>query len=334
MADTLSQTEIDALLNAFSTGTLDDIEEAPPEARVKEYDFRTANRFSKDQMKTLNIVYDYFSRSFTNYLSSTLRTLCNVTVVSVEETKYQEFVNSLPTPVVLAIYSMVPLAGPTLLELSPDVCYAVISRMLGGGVKGHSEIERTRTYTEIELVLLERILRQFTGLISEAWKKVTPVDATLDRVESSAQFAQIVSLNETVAIITLNCEIGDSSGLINFCIPQIALEPIIKKMTTQMWYSSEGPEKSALLPAIQDISNRIGQTLLPVIASFNDTLSTMKDVLNLQVDDVIILDHRVEQPLTVSVGPLPKFHAKIGVREKKYAVKITEMIREEETDND
>ena len=336
MADVLTQAQIDALLNSLNEdGDLDTEVETEPELKVSNYDFRTAHRFSKDQIKTLNIIYDYFSRIFSNHLSGMLRTMCDVSVGSVEELKYQEFVNSLPNSVMLAVMNMPPLDGPTLLELSPDMCYTMIGRLLGGSnaVRVQSSLESNRSYTEIELVLLERVLRQFANLINEAWQKVTHVEASLDRIETNPMFAQIVSLNETVALVTLNCKIGDVSGFINFCLPHLALEPINKQLTTKAWYQSSGAERKSLPPATGNISHRINTTRLPLSVVFNETVTTTGDVLSLQPDDVIVLDHRVEQPLTLKIGHLSKFRVEVGSQDKMYAAKIIAPIQEEDNNN-
>ncbi len=332
MADVLSQSEIDALLNAISTGEMD-VDATTEDAetnRVKSYDFRTANRFSKEQMRTISLIYDNFARLFSTYLSGTLRAMCQVDVLSVEELKYVEFVNSMPTPVVLAIAKMPPLVGPTLLEISPDVAYSLISRLLGGtgdpGTHG-------RVFTEIELVLIERVVRQFIGLLSEAWEKVISIHVSLDRIETSAQFAQIVALNETVAIITLNVKIGGSEGLMNLCLPHLALEPISKQLNTKVLFQT-GSEHRERAPATEDIRQRIVTTPLTLKAAFNDTGARVQDILSLQVGDVIQLDHKVGEPLTVQVGHLSKFKAALGTRENKYAVMISDLIREEETGNE
>ncbi len=330
LADVLSQSEIDALLNALSTGEVDLAAAETPEVKVRSYDFRTANRFSKEQMRTLNIIYDTFCRLFTTYLSGTLRAMCQVEVVGVEELKYHEFVNALPSPVVLAIVTMPPLLGPTLLEISPDVAYSMISRLLGGG--SNSGGETNRSFTEIELVLLERIMRQFINLLPEAWEKVLSIDATLDRLETSPQFAQIVALNETVAVITLNVRVGDNEGLLNICLPHLTIEPINKQLNTRALFQTTIHHERA--PATADIQFRLRNTPLTVSAVFNDTPASVGEIMSLQVGDVLQLDHRVGEPLTLKVGHLPKFRAALGVRDNKYAVKIADLIREEDLDHE
>jgi len=209
LADVLSQSEIDALLSSISSGGDTGVSDAgdPGSGSAKAYDFRTANRFNKEQIRTLNVIYDTFARLLSSYLSGTLRAMCTAEVTSVEELKYYEFVNALPSPIVLAITQMPPLAGSVLLEMSPSLSYAIISRLLGGQPEKEN---LSRNFTEIELVLLERVVRQFLPLFGESWEKVIGVSASLDRIETSPQFAQIVAMNETVAIITINVTLDET----------------------------------------------------------------------------------------------------------------------------
>jgi flagellar motor switch protein FliM len=152
MSDVLSQSEIDALLTQFESGGIIEME-AAPEENVREYDFRTASRFHKDQIRTLNNIYETFARLFATYLSGTLRVMCTAEVTGLEELKYQEFVNALPTPVILAILHQPPLVGPVILELSPDITFSLIARLLGGSSHPR-EVVHGRDFTEIEMMLL------------------------------------------------------------------------------------------------------------------------------------------------------------------------------------
>ncbi|MCL2747316.1 MAG: flagellar motor switch protein FliM [Oscillospiraceae bacterium] len=330
MADVLSQSEIDALLQAINTGEVDvdATQDNVPLGQAASYDFRTANRFSREQIRTLALVYENFSRLYSTYLSGTLRSMCEVSVVGVEELKYHEFVNALPTSVLLSVIAMPPLVGPTLLEVPSSLAYAMISRLLGGS--GGEDSEITRGFTEIELVLFERITRQFIGLFNEAWQKVIDVRATLERLETSAQFAQIVAMGETVAVVTMNARIGDTEGLINCCLPHLALEPIAKQLNTKVLFQAGGEQYRDFPPITEDIKQLIQKTQLPITAVFNNTAAPVSDILDLRVGDILPLEHRVSQPLTVKVGHLAKFRASLGTQGNRYAVMISGFIREED----
>lgn len=327
MADVLTQNEIDELLSALAAGR-DTPQEAPPEQEEKEakpYNFRTANKFPKEQIRMLNFIYDNYANRLSTYLSGTLRALCEVEVVSIEEQTFSEFNNSLPTPVFLAILNIHPLAGSSILEISSSIAYEIISRVFGG--TGQFS-DNNKVFTEIEVSILTRIIQQMMALMGEAWEKVAKVTATVDRIETSSQFAQIVPSNEPIAIITINVKIGEVSDLINMCIPHVALQPVAKQLAMKSWYN-EGNSQTIDSASKEKINSRISSTQLTLHAVFNETDATIRDVVSLQVGDVIRVDHNIDEHITVMVEHMPKFKGFIGLQGQRIAVKISDIIKEE-----
>ena len=329
MSEILSQAEIDDLLNSLMAGdTASETEDTSSanQLKVKEYDFRTANRFPKEQMRTFHVVFETFSQLFSNRLSSVLRVSCECEILSIEECSYSEFNNSLPAPVVLAIMDSPPMYGSLIFQMSPEFAYMLISRLFGGGTTG----ENSKQFTEIELALVERILRQAVTVFDEAWDKVLGLSTQIERIETSPQFAQITAPNEPVAVIILNITMGEETGLMSICIPHTAIEPVAQQLNTRMWYSSSGTrddgraeERTAIL------TGKLMKTPIPLIAFFEQTPATVSDIINLQIGDVIKLDHAVDQPLTIKVSHIPKFRASIGTLGSKYALQIVDVIKED-----
>lgn len=331
MSDILSQAEIDELLNALSAG----IEpETPPETTshtsVRTYDFKTANRFPKEQIRTLNIVFQSYSQLMSNILTGILRTSVDCELLSVEEMTFNEYNNSLPSPVILLIFRVKPMYGSLMLELSPECAYMIINRLLGGSA---ASSDSSKQFTDIELALLERVLRQLLKIFGEAWAKIIKLDAEMERIETSSQFAQIVPLNEPIAAVTLNVKVGEESGLASICIPHNAIEPISKQLNTRMWYSTSMGNYSSKDPErTEKLREKLMHTGVSLLAYFKNTPATVIDIVNLQVGDVIRLNHRVDEPIMVKVQHIPKFIAKIGTSGSQYAVKILDVIKEENED--
>lgn len=329
MAHVLSQNEIDELLNALASGkeTVVEKQEEPQSSNVKVYDFRSANKFPKEQIRMLNFIYDNYVGRLSTYLSGTLRAMCEIDVVSIEEQTFSEFSNSLPNPAFLAIIRMKPLTGSALLDISPAIAYEMISRLFGG--TGHFH-DNQKPFTEIEISILARVIEQMLSIMSESWDKVAKISTSLDRIETSSQFAQIVPANEPIAIITMNVKIGDISDLINLCIPHVAVQPVNKQLAKKMFYSESVAPKTD--SNMESLSPRITSTLLTLHTVFDNTLATVKDVLNLQVGDVIRVDHPINKQITVLVEHIPKFKGFIGMHGQKYAVKISDILKEEAED--
>lgn len=327
MGDILSQNEIDDLLKALSTGEIDaqEMQTTTQEKKIKVHDFRRASKFAKDHIKTLNIIYDHYARLVTNFLTGYLRTLVQVDVVTVEALPYGDFSNSVSNPVIIAVIDFAPLTGSIILEIEPNVAYALVDRILGG--RGTS-MERIREFTEIELAIIERIIIQILNLMREPWENVLSIRPRLDKIETNAQFAQIVALNETVALITLNAKVGDVDGMINICIPHMVVEPIVSKLSTRFWFSTV--EKEASPEMKESIEGRIENTKVPVRAILGKATITVNEFIDLQQGDVIPLDTSVCEDMEIHVGDLLKFYATPGVKKNKIAVKITRVLKKEE----
>lgn len=321
MADILSQNEIDELLKALSSGEIDvnEIQEQAHEKKITTYDFRRPNKFAKDQLRTLQIIYENFSRLMASYLSGVLRTYCQVDLVSVEPQTYYEFINSLPDPVILGIIDFKPLKGSIIMEFSPGIVFSIIDKILGGTGKF---TDSTRDFTEIEIALIERIIKQLLLLMSESWTNVMDTSFKLARIETNAQFAQIISPNETIAIITVNVNIANREGMMNICIPHMVIEPIINQLSTKYWFSTKMTEEGNKDES-SILTKKIEETYLELRAILGNAQITIREFLGLQQGDVIMLDRKVEEDISLVVGDGEKFSAIVGVKDKKLAVQIT-----------
>ena len=327
MGDILSQNEIDDLLKALSTGELDakEMQTTTQEKKVKNHDFKRASKFAKDHIKTLNIIYDNYARLVTNFLTGYLRTLVQVDVVSVEALPYSDFSNSVSNPVIIAIIDFAPLSGSIIFEIEPNISFALVDRILGG--RG-SSMERVRDFTEIELAIIERIIIQILNLMREPWENVISIRPRLDKIETNAQFAQIVAQNETVALITLSARVGDVDGMINICIPHMVVEPIVSKLSTKFWFSNI--EKEATPEMKETIEYRVRNTAVLVKAVLGKTTITVNDFIELQPGDVLPLDTGVNDDMEVHVGDHLKFFAVPGVKKNKVAMKISKVLKKED----
>jgi len=329
LSEILSQSEIDELLSALMTGSSETDEksgDASASLKVKDYDFRTANRFPKEQMRTFHVVFETYSQLLSNSLSSILRLSCETEILSIEECSYSEFNNSLPAPVVLAVMLAPPLHGTLLIQMSPEFAYMLISRLFGGGTTG----ENSKQFTEIELALVERVLRQQCAVFDEAWDKVISLSTQIDRIETSSQFAQITAPNEPVAVVIINITMGEDSGLMSICIPHTAIEPVAQQLNTRMWFSSDLRDDGKNEERLASLTGMLMHTPTPLTAYFGQTGATISDIMNLQIGDVIRLDHPVDEPLTIKVQHIPKFRATVGTFGQKYAMQIIDILQEEE----
>lgn len=326
MSEVLSQNEIDSLLAALSTGELDveQMSEAS-ERQVKNYDFKRPAKFSKEHLRTLEIIYEHYGRLVSTNLPVYLRKTVQVAVASSETVTFSEFTNALATPSILGIINFMPLNGTIILDMAPNLGFAMIDRMLGG--QG-TALNRSRDFSEIEMTILQKMMVICMQLMRDPWKNVVDINPFLDRIETNPAFAQIISPNDMIAIVTLNVKIGDVEGFFNVCLPYFTLEEVMDKLNTKFWFSNmtelSGERYDDYLEAM------IRHVDIPIKAVLGKSVITVDDFMNLQLGDIIRVNTSADSELDVYVGNICKFKAVPGYNKEKFAMKITEVIREED----
>ena len=326
MSDILSQSEIDNLLKQLSDGDLDvDQIQGEDEKQVKNYDFSRPTKFSKEHLRTLEIIFEHYSRLVSTNLPVYLRKNVQVSVASSETVTFSEFSNALSNPSVLGIINFAPLNGNIIIEIATNLCYAMLDRMLGGSGK---PLQKSSEFSDIELTILQKLLVMFTQLLREPWKNVVDISPVLSRLETNPQFAQVIAPSDMIAIVTLNMKIGDVEGMLNICLPFFTLEDVMDKLNTKYWFSTMQENHDEHYE--EYIESMIRRVDVPIKAVLGKSTISVSDFLNLQVGDCIRLDSRVDTDMEVYVGNIKKFTALPGTEKDSYAVQITSVIREEE----
>lgn len=325
MVDVLSQNEIDALLAALSSGEMDaeELKKEETQKKIRSYDFKRAVRFSKDHIRSLTRIHENFARYLTTYFSAQLRTFVQINVVQVEQLPYDEFIRSIPKMTILNIFEAEPLEGRMVLEVHPNVAFAMLDRLLGGLGTAPSKVG---TLTEIETIIMERIFSRAFESLQEAWKTVVDINPRMEALETNPQFMQIVSPNETIALISLSTKIGDTSGMINLCIPHVVIEPIMSKLSVHHWFVSQ--KKSRVPEEVEALRNRVNKAKLPIIAELGESQITVREFLSLSVGDVISLNKPVQEGLQIRVGDRLKYIGSPGTVKDRLAVQIDEIVSE------
>jgi flagellar motor switch protein FliM len=326
LGEVLSQNEIDSLLAALSTGELDvDEMQDKGERQVKNYDFKRPAKFSKEHLRTLEIIYEHYGRLLATNLPIYLRKNVQVSVASSETVTFSEFTNALSNPVILGIINFQPLGGNIILDLAANLGFAMIDRMLGG--KG-VPLEKNRDFSEIEMTIIEKLLVISLQLMREPWRNVLDISPVLERIETNPQFAQVIAPSEMIAIVTLNMKIGDVEGFMNVCLPYFTLESIMDRLNTKYWFSTMKEDSGENYQ--EYIESLIKRVDIPLKVIMGQSIISVNDFSTLQMGDIIKLNTGVDDELDVYVGNIKKFRAVPGTEKDKYAVRVTSVIREEE----
>ncbi|MGD6816159.1 flagellar motor switch protein FliM [Metabacillus sp. 84] len=315
----LSQSEIDALLSAITTGEMDaeELKREDAEKKIKTYDFKRALRFSKDQIRSLTRIHENFARLLTTYFSAQLRTYIQISVASVDQVPYEEFVRSMPKMTILNIFEVQPLEGRIVMEVNPNIAYAMMDRVMGGAGSGFNKID---TLTEIETRIMSSLFEKSLDNYREAWSSIAEMEPDMQEFEVNPQFIQMVSPNETVIVISLTAQVGDTSGMINLCIPHVVLEPIIPKLSVHYWMQSDRKEPNAL--ETEALQKRVELTEITLSAELGSSEITIHEFMELQAGDIIQMDQPIGKPLLIKVGDKPKFTGQPGKLNRKLAVQV------------
>ncbi|MDA3941816.1 MAG: flagellar motor switch protein FliM [Spirochaetia bacterium] len=326
MNEVLSQDEIDQLLTAISTGEIetDSVSQTQEQRKIKIYDFKRPDKFSKEQIRTVSIMHETFARLTTTAMSAQLRSLVNVHVASVDQLTYEEFIRSIPNPTTLGIINMDPLKGSAVLEIDPAITFSIIDRLFGGKGEG---TKVNRDLSDIEQSVMENIIVRILGNLREAWSQVIDLRPRLGQIETNPQFAQIVPPTEMVVLVTLETKVGEVEGMMNFCIPYLTIEPIISKLSAQYMYSSV--RSGGTTENLNILKERLSMVEITVSAEIGNMNLTVRDLLSLQRGDVIRLaDVRTGDPMVLKIGNREKFMCRPGVVGNKLAVQITDKLEE------
>jgi flagellar motor switch protein FliM len=323
MDKVLSQDEINALFSAMSSEDLSlgnqPEQKIAPSRKVANFDFHRADHISQDQLRSIHVLHENFGRDFASSLSAYLRSFVDVNLGAVEQVSYAAFVKSLADPTLFVSLGMRPLDTNIALELSPSLVYPMIDMILGGQGRPLSE---NRTLTEIELNIIEGVVKLAMRDLRAAWHPIIELDFFLEGKGTKAQMFQIVSPAETVIAIHIEIKFGDSSGLMNLCLPSRIVKMLRSKFD-QQWNS---PRQKVAGSDAMRISELLKPILVPVSSEIRSSKLTMDDLLKISVGDIIELNERIGDPVLLCVSGLPKFMGRVIQRRGKKAFEIVERV--------
>lgn len=323
MSDILTQAEIDALINAMVNQEQEaEAKKAPGVSqtpkRIRQYDFGRPDKFSKDQIRTLQMIHENFIRPLQTYFAGRFRTMVQMVVGSVDQNTYSEFLRSISNPSVICPFTMAPLPGTCVLDINPVIAFPMIDRLFGG--PGGS-MPQSRPVTEIESAVMQGIVRGTLDAYAEAWKNVYDMRMTPGNIETNPMFVQVAAPGEIVITVAIDVRVGEHVGVITLCLPHLTLEPILDRLSAHNWFKTQAREiRAADAAAIESV---VGQAKVPVTAEMGRVDLTVSDILGLNIGDVVVLDTKLTDPVRVKVGNETKFLGRPGTIRGRVVVEIT-----------
>jgi len=314
----LTQEEIDALLSAMERGDVDLDQEAKKDVEAAPYNLMSQNIMLRDQFSALEEVYDKFTRLMQYTLSSSLQGNILIEFVSTEMVKYKEFISAFSSPTSFTLFGMPPLIGTALLCIEPNLVFSLIDCMFGGDGKPTT---RVREFTQIELRMIKKLAGDILAKFQEAWSNVYLLNMTLKKMETKPEFVQLVPPNDIMLIVVFVIKGAEFSGNFHFAIPYLMMEPIKEKLSLK--YLRDKDTENSWAPQLKDL---LKNTPVTVIAELGKTTQTVRDLLNLQVDDVIKLKSGPDDLIFISVDQVPKYQGYPGIIKGSRAVEIVKLL--------
>jgi flagellar motor switch protein FliM len=328
MADILSQEEIDALLEVveeedIAPDELDKASDILDNRQITLYDFKRPNRVSKEQLRSIRAIHDKMARSLASDISSLMRSIVEIQLHSVDQMTYGEFLMSLPSPTSFNVFSLKPLDGKGVIELNPSIVFPMIDRLLGGN---GAPFETTREFTDIELNLLDQILKVVTQNMKEVWSPIMDLYPIVEAKESSPNVVQIVAQNEIVIMVIMEIIIGQTSGMMNICYPVITIESLLPRLANRDLMLNETSGRKSRNKELRALL-RGAKIELEAVLGYAEL--NMQQVLDLEVGDIIKLNRPADDTVIVKVDGREKFIADFGVRRYRRSIKIKEILKTE-----
>ncbi len=324
----LSQKDIDELIVSVmrkgGAGSLPQV----AKARLRVYDFKRPDKFSKDHMRGAQLLFDNFSRQLTSYFSALFRMAIHVEVSSIDQVTYQEFAKALPSPCSVAIVSWDDLPSNMLSNFSLKVILPMLDRMCGG--EGNPSTV-SRSLTEIEMAMAKRLAQGMSDILSATMKELD-INRKLSVValETNPLFIQqAMAPNDMVLSVSVTVKFGNQSGLVEFCLPHVLLEPVLPALSANRWFS-RGMEPSR--PEGESVTNALEDIDVPISCRLGSTALSLLDIVSMETGDVLELDAPKGGYVTLYVFGKPKFKAKIGLIGNRLAAKIVSLAEEGEGD--
>ena len=327
MAEVLSQSEIDSLLSALSTGNVEEKELIFKEEdayKVKKYDFRSPQKFSKDHIRTLEMVHDNFARIISNYLSGQLRKNVKVDIQSVEQITYEEFIHSIPNPTIITLFKMPPLQGNILLEINPDFSFKILDILLGGT---GDRVSVNKEFSDIDKNIMKQVTSELIKNLVLAWEEVLEVRPEFDELITNPTANQTLAPNEPVALLNFSVEIGRKTTYMNLCIPYLSVEKVLDKLIVQYWFRNEVTD--IVEESREKIKNGLEKVDVSMRVELGDTEITVDDFLKLVNGDILRLGTKCNEPVKVFVEDEECFIAKPGIVGKNIGIELLDIIDKE-----
>lgn len=322
MAEVLSQDEIDQLLSNVTIQDIDENESGDNKYTPYIYDFKHPNRVSKDQLRNLRTIHESYARMLATYLTTLLRTMVDVNLLSIDQVTFLEFTMAMSNPGCIWLFEVEKYEGKGIMEISPGLMLLTIERLFGGEGKHSGD---TRSLSVIEQNVAKRIIAKCLQIYDESWERAASIETKLVGFEMNPQFVQIAPASETAVVMFLEVSVRDVSFQLSICFPYFVLDPIIQELSSENWLGM------SFLHGTEDTSKKLEHSLrhtsVDLVAFLGETKASVKDILELKENDILVLDKKTQDMLEIQIGGKSRFLSTAGKLGDKMAVRIEKVLK-------
>ena len=281
------------------------------------YDFRRPIQLSREHSRILQLGFDGFARQSTTVFTSSLRTVCQVALASIEQRSYAEYVDSLDAATYLTMFSADPMPGMGVLEIPLAATMACVDHMLGG--PGHTD-QPNRPLTEIESGVIGGLMERLLGEMRYSLGAIVALEPSVTGVEYSPQFAQVASAADVMVVCAFDLRIDERQHRMTVCLPFSGLLPHLTAAAAPAPASERERQKRA--EAAEQLHARFESVPLDVAVRFRTTRLGPDALAELQPGAVLRLNHPASAPLDVTVDDMTFAHATAGAQGQRLAALI------------
>ncbi|MDB8551162.1 flagellar motor switch protein FliM [Turicibacter sanguinis] len=289
---------------------------------VRSYDFKETNRFPKECMNILDTIHDNYVRSLASKLSARLGVALNIKIKSISQMTFEEYDVKKRKNMVTFIYEMVPMEGIFCLSLSNEVAFICIDSICGGTLN-HKQV--AREFTDVEKSLLHLIVSYLLEPISSSWKNYLDIKTQFKTIEVNLENTQYFTPHDLLVSVDIDIEMPwGEKYILNFILPYHSMENQIDNLVSFNKISQKIMEPSP--ESINLISQQLKQSLINMEVILGRTSLTLSEINHLQVGDVFSIDTKIGELLSIVLEDQEYFRGQLGIKNKKLAIQILEVI--------
>lgn len=323
MAEVLSQTEIDALLSAVSSGTVPT--EEPPEKSSRRtdwlaYDLTSQEKLVKSRLGALQGIHERFARLFRASLSAALKKTVVVHCTNTEFMRFGDYSQHVMLPTSLNIIDMKNLGGSMIFTVTSKLAYALVDAYYGGSERPFHKMGGRDQFTTIEANMIKKLCAFAVRDLQEAWQPNYAIELEHVKTESNPQFVGAINTSDLVAVVNFEVELESLSGPLMLLVQLRALDPIQASLGTNVTGESAAESEAWRRHWLHELK----QLPLDLRVELGTTRRTLRQIQEWRPGQTLLLGQDAQGPLTVYLDDVPKLTGIMGSCRGSTAVSLTE----------